>query len=332
MFNQDSFTSTQNAGPKPQVIVGPTGSTPGGNFVVGTTVLEGTSAQTHFLFVADGTTTPAQLMDSATINISWDGASAADVGILQYSVLTDPTTSTWSAFTDFGTNSSTVVSSVNGDFSFTDQNTLDPTVGTGVWGISVRVPVLVDNLVEAGEHVKFKFTQHSATKFTNSYYVEAKLGIVDAVSAVAAGPGAVAGTAGQDVYVLASNSVVFAAPTTKDDYAVISGFGMGDKLRVDIAPTPGGPTPNLSMVNFGDLTGVGITSEDLLINGLRALNGLDCNKGGLYMMGVGADTYIIFDSTYNGRLDTDGSGTDDVFVKLAGISPHSLQSTHFDLI
>jgi len=49
-------------------------------------------------------------------------------------------------------------------------------------------------------------------------------------------------------------------------------------------------------------------------------------------MGVGFDTYIIFDSTNNGKLDTDGSGTDDVFVKLVGINPHSLQSTHFELV
>jgi hypothetical protein len=339
MFNQDSFTSTQNSGPKPQVIVGQTGSTPGGTFTVGTTVTEGSSAQTHFLFVADGTTTPAQLMDTATVNIRWDGASAADVGTLQYSVLTDPITNTWSTFTDFGTNSAGVVSSANGDFSFTDQGTLDPTVGTGVWGISVRLPVVVDNFVENGEHVKFKFTQNSATKFTNSFYVEAKVDIVDAVNAVNAGAGAFAGTAGQDVFALAATSVVFAAPGVKDDYAVISGFGAGDKLRVDIAPI-GGATPNLSMVNFGDLNGVGINTEDLLINGLRALNGLDCNQGGLYMMGVGADTYIIFDSNNNGKLDTNGAANpgipldpvDDIFVKLVAVNPHSLQSTHFDLI
>jgi hypothetical protein len=101
----------------------------------------------------------------------------------------------------------------------------------------------------------------------------------------------------------------------------------------------------LSMVNFGSMTPVGITSEAGLINGLRALNQIDCNVGGLYMMQVTEDmntalgagnvnnitsTYIIFDSNGNGKLDTDGAG--DVFVKLLGVTAASIQSTHFDLV
>jgi len=376
-FNPSSFTSTQNAGPKPKVIVGDTGSTTTGGFVVGTTVTEGFSAQTHFLFVADGTTTPAQLMDTSTVNIRWDGASAADVGTMQYSVMTGP--GVWSAFTNIGTtNTAGVTSNVNGDFSFTDQDALDPIVGTGVYGISVRLPVVTDAIAENGEHVLFKFTQSSATKFTDSFYVEAKVDIVDAVNNLSntSTTASLSGTAAADSFNVNALSTVWKGAYQPNGLAVVpaaanfqtigaysvagAGFTVtagttlstGDKITVDMITDS-----LLSMVNFGSMSPVGITTEAQLINGLRALNTIDCNVGGLYMMQVTEDmdtgagvnnvtsTYIIFDSNGNGKLDTDGAvvptgataGTftapaDDVFVKLLGVTAGSIQSTHFNLV
>lgn len=368
-FNPGSFTNSQNAGPKPKVIVGDTGSTTTGGFAVGTTVTEGFSAQTHFLFVADGTTTPAQLMDTSTVNIRWDGASAADVGTMQYSVMTTPG-GAWSAFTNIGTSNTVGVTSLaNGDFSFADQQTLDPTIGTGVYGISVRLPVVTDAIAENGEHVLFKFTQSSATKFTDSFYVEAKVDIVDAINGVSSPSttASLSGTAAADSFGVNAESTVwkgaFVATPAAANFQTIgaytgSGAGVtvtpgttlstGDKITVNMATDS-----LLSMVNFGSMSPVGITTEAQLINGLRALNTLDCNVGGLYMMQVTEDmdstggvnnvtsTYIIFDSNGNGRLDTDGavSGlgvftapTDDVFVKLLGVTAGSIQSTHFNLV
>jgi len=346
-FNPSSFTGTQNAGVKPQVLTywsGSYSSSSGGTWVEGTNVTEGASAVVGFGFYNPGETnlsTPAsfiELKDSAVVKLSWDGTSAADVtGPGEFGVRT--LSGDW-IYTALGTTFSythsngvtyNVASTTGGVITFDDSNDLDPMIGTGATGVSLRLPVKVDNIAENGEHVLVKFTQSSSTYFTNSNYVEGKVDIVDAVSAVvpAINTTTAADPTKQEVFRLPSTSVVYKSSTTMDDYSTISGFGTGDKLEVNIADTS---TPSLSMVNFGSLAPVGITTEELLINGLRALNNTDCNQGGLYMMGVGTSTYIIFDSTNDGKLDTDGSGTDDVFVELTGINPSFLQSTHFQLI
>jgi len=345
-FNPGSFSGTQNAGPKPKVIAHDWLSSNGSPLSAGgsytslysatlanptpptpVSVVEGEHAIATFWFVDPNNGNPydswqtdlVELRDTATFNLSWDGASLADVtGGLEYLTFFSTTGAAsggvwgaWSAVT-------------GGSVTLNDALDTDPNVGTKVYAIAVKLNIKQDAIVENGEQVLFKFTQSSSTKFTDSNYVEARINIADyVVPAVNVATGTTATTANQDV---------FNVTGTVNSFGTIgAGFGTGDKLKVDIAPT-GGTTPNLSMVNFGVLTGVGITSEPLLINGLRALNDTDCNQGGLYMMGVGSDTYIIFDSTNNGKLDTDGSGTDDVFVKLVGINPHSLQSTHFELV
>lgn len=338
-FNPSSFTDTQNAGPKPKVIVHDWLSNTGAGLMSGAytslfaasvanptppapvSVVEGQSAVASFWFVDPANTDPYQvndlveLKDSATFNLSWDGTSSADVGAFEYSTYNGTIWSGWSAVPS------------GGNISLADPTPTNPNSGTGVYAVAVQLAIKTDTLVENGEHVLFKFTQSSSTKFTDSNYVEAKINIADFVApAVTVAGGTTNATANQDV---------FAVTGTVGSFGTIGNgtpgniFGAGDKLRVDIANTT---SPGLSMVNFGVLTGVAGSGEPSLINGLQALNGLDCNTGGLYIMGVGSDTYIIFDSTNNGKLDTDGTPTDDVFVKLAGVNPHSLQSTHFDLV
>ncbi|MCC7544664.1 MAG: hypothetical protein IT506_04155 [Aquabacterium sp.] len=342
-FNPDSFTGTQNAGPKPSVASYKTAtfaSMPtSGTGTAATAVTEGNVAGVFFRFydpanTITATTSPIELKDTATVRLNWDGTSADDIdGAVYYGV---EFAGGVMKYAPLGTNivngNYIVESTTDGVITFTDVSNFDPVLGTGVFGVSLLAKLKVDTLVETGEHFKVKFTQDSSTVFTNSNYAEGTVQIADKVNTVTPannGGANSTGTDGQDVFTLTSNSRVYDGNTVGNDFVKITDFGAGDKLKIDIADTN---SPNLSMVNFGVLDGIGINSEALLLNGMRALNGLDCNIGGLYMIGVGTDTYIIFDSTRDGKLDTNGAGVDDVFVKLVGIDPHSLQSTNFELV
>jgi hypothetical protein len=204
-FNPSSFTSTQNAGVKPKIVVGDAGymttAADGANWTTVApsatpfTVTEGQSAVVVYHFVNPTTNALTELMDTATVNIKWAGASAADVsGQLQY-LLYSPTTG-WAA------NFQNVLPS--GNVSFTDALTTDPTVGTGVSAIAFRLAVVKDTLAENGEHINFQLTQSSATKFTDSFYVEAKVDIVDAVNTVTNNSvvGVLSGSANADSFVV----------------------------------------------------------------------------------------------------------------------------------
>lgn len=377
-FNSNSFLNTQNTGAKPTVLVGYAGAFAVGTGYTGLTaplgsaptrgdttfMYEGEVAQTNFLFATPGSTVSGpsnhssvatgsltELMDSATVSISWDGTSTQDVegGSFEYIVM--GAGGSWGSWADVGTPNGVVTSLLSasgkeGTFSFTDQATDNPTVGTGAYGIAVRLKVVTDTLTESGEHVMFKFTQNSATKFTDSFYIESKVNILDAnlmpnTEIVTAGAVAKAGTAAADVFKI-SNSFIGAHPVL--NFATIGGagvgetFGAGDKLKVDMATGD-----QLSMVSFGNLASpAGITTQTALLNGLRALDKTDCNVGGVYYMTVTEggtnNTYVLFDSNGNGKLDTQtdsngpiNGGDFDVFVKLAGVNFNTIQSTHFDL-
>lgn len=343
MFNPGSFTGTQNAGPKPSVAAYKTASFASipatGTGTAATEVTEGNVGGVFFRFYdpanpVTATTSPVELKDSATVRLNWDGTSVDDIdGPVYYGV---EFAGGQMKYAPLGTNiingNYIVESTADGVITFTDVNGFDPNLGTGVFGVGLVAKLKVDTLAENGEHFKVKFTQDSSTVFTNSNYAEGTIQIADKVNTVTpannGGTNSV-GTDGQDVFTLTANSRVYDGSSVGNDFARITQFGATDKLKIDIANTS---APNLAMVQFGELDGIGINNEALLLNGLRALNGLDCNVGGLYMMGVAGNTYIIFDSTNDGKLDTNGAGTDDVFVQLVGVNPHSLQSTNFELV
>jgi len=359
-FNPGSFTATGNVGIKPTIVgagVGSVALLPSGtNLTFGAAnVAEGNYAVAAFNFQKSSVdSTLVELRDTATINVSFDGTSAADVtGPMLYRVVYsnsfNPTTGENSGAVSYGgwmpvatvtpTNggsggSDNVPSA--GQITLTDAAPTNQTVGTGVVGIELAVGIAKDTLVETGEHVLFKVTQSDATKFTNSFYVEQKIDIVDTIltPTVAVNGNTTTGTSGvADSYSIPLSST--ANPTGNFAKLSSTGWDAGDKIKVDMVTGS-----QLSMVNFGNLAPVTITTEAQLLNGIRALDKELCNVGGLYIMEVGTgpskDTYIIFDSNGSGSLDTQTAsagvgGSFDVFVKLTGVPGASLQSTNFDL-
>ena len=64
-----------------------------------------------------------------------------------------------------------------------DHPTSPATLGTGVYGLLSAVPVGVDTVIEHGEQLLFQVAVQGQSPFTNSYYAEKRVDVVDRYTA-----------------------------------------------------------------------------------------------------------------------------------------------------
>lgn len=390
-----NFPFPTNAGPKPLIQVGYSGATTttstSGNAYGATAGLlgavnvvsinqfaassgsadEGQYAYSVFKFVdPNNTANLAQLLDSASLSVSFDGIASNDwnAGTFKYALINSSgAIGSWAAV-----NASATASS--GTITLSDQNALDPATGTNVYGLVLAVQTVTDSLVESGEFVKFKVTQNTAsgTAFTQSNYTESNVVVNDkaldtsfidvnttpnnaiAVAVIQANLNVsgqtftlanspVTGTAFADTFnVGGTNAYASSNWGTTTYFNQINSFGSNDKLSIDFSGTV---APGLSLVNFGNIS-PSVTNEAFLVSGLRALNGESMNQGGIYMMqvanasvtpgvatsvGLGYSTYLFVDTNNNGTVDT-AVTAGDLLIRLTGVAVNTLQSTNFELV
>lgn len=161
-------------------------------------VVEGASAWAAFKFVdpltGAGTSGQVQLMDPAILSLSITGTSSYDLanGGQLYAYALDASgqvmggfqvntvypvdgqgaTTTYNQPTGFGPKTS-------GTMVLADHPTSPNTLGTGVYGLLLVTPVRADTVIEYGEQLLFQVAVQGQSPFTDSYYVEKRVDIVD---------------------------------------------------------------------------------------------------------------------------------------------------------
>jgi hypothetical protein len=323
-------------------------------------VKEGQWAIGKFSFVSTNTTTNHSGADSlpldyaTQVKVGYTGASAADYSAGSFKVYA---TNGFGLVWNSGTSAFV---SAGGGTALTVNSAGIATVPAGATDVILTVRTAQDTLVESGEEVIFQVGKVDVNSFAGSDYVEKKVAIQDSFNTfnvtnpapgtslvynlnsgevdevtigTAASPGGFPGS-----YV--SNGT--GLPGAGNMYVTLSGFGAGDYLKIDMQQISGVfpyiatvPTytdvtsPSLSLVNFGVLN---LAEPDLIV-GLRQLDGVGCNVGGVYVMGdKNNNTYIVVDSNSDGLLTMNAGANGDVFVKLTGIAPSSIESTDFMLV
>jgi hypothetical protein len=166
------------------------------------TVVEGALAWAAFKFVEPdsglGASSPVQLMDQARLALSIVGASASDLAnggqlyayaldaagevIGNYQVNTVYPTDGQGASTSYQQPVG-FAPKTNGTMVLGDHPISPNTLGTGVYGLLLATPVRADTVVEHGEQLLFQVAVQGQSPFTDSYYVEKRVDIVDRYTA-----------------------------------------------------------------------------------------------------------------------------------------------------
>lgn len=163
---------------------------------------EGALAWAAFKFVdpaaSGGVSSSVQLLDRATLTFSITGTSSYDLanGGQLYAYALDATGAIMGGYTVNAVNppdgqgaTTTYIQptgflpKTSGTMILGDHPTSPEMLGTGVYGLLLATPVRADTVIEYGEQLLFQVAVQGQSPFTDSYYVEKRVDIVDRYTA-----------------------------------------------------------------------------------------------------------------------------------------------------
>ena len=189
-FSTDSATTTR--------VIDSTTNTYSAGTTTSRSVMEGALAWAAFKFVdpasGTGTSTPVQLMQSASLALSIVGLSDGDMlnGGQLYAYALDAAGEVIgnyqlsAVYPADGMGAATTygqpigfAAQTYGTIEFGDHPTNPDTLGTGVYGLLLATPIASDTVIEYGERLVFQVANHGQSAFTGSYYLEKAVSILD---------------------------------------------------------------------------------------------------------------------------------------------------------